>query len=533
MLRRSFVFLTCLLIGCGSETIPHEDPKPDAGAPDASPDAPVDAGGWTDTPITPRYQALADAIETERASHGNTGVAVLVMEKGKIAFARGFGNKDPDTDDPVHATTLFRIGSATKMLTATAALQQVAAKKVALEDKVTELIPGFSIGGVGEDQLSFFHLLSHSSGINDLTPIYGKGPQLEDAWLAKYTTGGFKTAGYFQSPPGSMYNYANPNFALAGLIAERTTGNIYRQTVQDNVFNPLGMKRTFFLGADVAADGDFASADTVNLDTGKPEKVGAPGYDQAWMRPAGFAWSSVLDLAVFLQFLLDGNPAVLPDEQRKAMQTAQVSTKLIGDHLGYGFGLFVQDATLLGSPSQLYPLHVVSHTGAIPGYSASFSLIPEQGFALITLANTDDAYFEDSFEVAVDTLTELPAPILARPHQARHQPVRQVRRRVQRPLGHRHDEAHQHERDAHRRGAGSRRRRLQVRQGADPHAQGQLRHHHRRRHLRPDLHLRRQRRGRVRPGALLRGQEEGASRPQGPSSPPARQPAPDPPHHRA
>ncbi|APR79367.1 Phage peptidoglycan binding peptidase [Minicystis rosea] len=413
MLRRSFVFLTCLLIGCSSEPSPNnEDPEKDAGVADAPTDAPTDPKTIEDTPITPRYQALVDSIEKERAQHGNPGVAALVLENGKITFARGFGSRDPDKDDPVHATTLFRIGSVTKMLTTTAVLKEVAAKKIALEDKVTTLIPGFNIGGEpGEDSLTLFNLLSHSSGINDLTLLYGENGQLQDTWLAKFTTGGFKTQGYFMAPPGRMYNYANPNFALAGLVAERSSGTIYRTTMQNSVFDPLGMTRTFFLGTDVEADGDYASANTINLETNKPEKVGPTSYDEAWSRPAGFAWSSVRDLAVFLQFLMNGNPQVLPDELRLAMQSPQMSTKLLNDHNSYGFGLTVADAELLGSPSQLYPMKVVSHAGSIPGYSANFAMRPDLGFAFITLSNTDDAYFQDSYEVALKTLTDLPASV--------------------------------------------------------------------------------------------------------------------------
>jgi CubicO group peptidase (beta-lactamase class C family) len=101
----------------------------------ASPDAAAMPEG--DLPIEPRFQALADRIDAERVELGAPGVAVLVMENGTITFAHGFGLKNPDAPDEVDAGTLFRIGSVTKVLTATALLEFVASGQVGLDDPVT------------------------------------------------------------------------------------------------------------------------------------------------------------------------------------------------------------------------------------------------------------------------------------------------------------------------------------------------------------------------------------------------------------
>ncbi len=71
--------------------------------------------------------------------------------------------------------------------------------------------------------------------------------------------------------------------------------------MQQNVFDPIGMQRTFFLGQEVEADGDYAWGRTVDwaAGTGEPAVAGPRSSDNAWGRPAGFAWSSVIDLAKF------------------------------------------------------------------------------------------------------------------------------------------------------------------------------------------------------------------------------------------
>ena len=85
----------------------------------------------SDATIPQRFQAFAQAVEQERVALGAPGLAVAVVEKGEMTFAHGFGRKDPTRPDPVLPTTLFRIGSCTKMLTAIALLQEVQRAKSA------------------------------------------------------------------------------------------------------------------------------------------------------------------------------------------------------------------------------------------------------------------------------------------------------------------------------------------------------------------------------------------------------------------
>jgi CubicO group peptidase (beta-lactamase class C family) len=60
------------------------------------------------------------------------------------------------------------------------------------------------------------------------------------------------------APPGSFWNYSNPNFSLAGLIAERASGLEYHQYMEDRVFGPAGMTSATLLPSDVLAYGDYA-----------------------------------------------------------------------------------------------------------------------------------------------------------------------------------------------------------------------------------------------------------------------------------
>lgn len=374
-----------------------------------------------DGPVPARFQPLATAVEAERVSLGAPGVAVAVVEKGRVTFAHGFGSKDPTAVDPVHATTLFRIGSNTKMLTAIALLQTVQAGHLDLDRPITDKLPGFHLTltptPVGE--ITTRQLLTHASGLHDYLELDAPADERTDAALAGFLGGRFGGIGYVQSPPGAFYAYANPGYMLAGLLAETVTGTPYRQLMHDRVLVPLGMARTFFLPSEVIADGDYANGKTcAATDDGCASGGFGPvvhpdSYDNPWARPAGYAWSSVLDLAKAAAFLVHGDARILRDDLWQAMTSAQVPMPESGGQTSYGFGVEVAPGILLappGRPVSYYKLKFLTHDGALAGYSANLSCLPEQDFCFVTLANGDDADFIGSLVTAISTLVDLPAP---------------------------------------------------------------------------------------------------------------------------
>ena len=368
-----------------------------------------------------RFQVLADTIESERQTLGVPGVAAAVIENGKVTFARGFGTRDPNGNAPVKPSTLFRIGSCTKALTAIAVLQQVQQGKVSLDAPLVSYVPDFHLDGGSPSWTSSItvrQLLDHTSGISDYLEVNAPPAERDDGALERFLTGRFAGVGYLQYPPGAFYAYSNSNYMLAGLVAERTSGVPYRDLMRGSVLRPLGMERTFFTPAEVLADGDYAIGRTCSTGSpgaacSSPATVAPDAYDNPWGRPAGYAWSSVLDLARLAAFLVHGADDVVTSDLRNAMLTSQVNTHLDGDIVGYGFGMTVGQGFLLGSPAMFYRAKTLSHDGAIPGFTASIACAPDLDFCFITLANGDGAAFSRSLVTALGTLTHLPPPSAA------------------------------------------------------------------------------------------------------------------------
>jgi CubicO group peptidase (beta-lactamase class C family) len=362
--------------------------------------------------IPPRFEPLVEAMENALDATGAPGAAVAVVEGGEVTFAQGFGTKHPDGGDPVEASTLFRIASLTKMLTATAILDLVEGGSVALDTPITDYLPAFSfaLDATWAPGITVRHLLTHQSGVVDYleinSPVY-----TDDDALASYMNGQFGEIGYLMTPPGRMYNYTNPGYMLAGLIIEEMSGMYYRQYMDANLFDRLGMTRTYFIPDQVLDDGDFAYGETIDAVTGQSTTIAPDTYDNGWGRPAGYAFSSVLDLAEFIRFLSLGNTTVLGNELLQAMMSPQVDTEMLLDLVHYGYGLTVQEGGWYGaSNDNFYSMRLVLHNGAIPGFSSLLYYVPQLDLGMVTLASGNGVYFDEAFLVALETLGELPQP---------------------------------------------------------------------------------------------------------------------------
>lgn len=374
------------------------------GGKDAGPETLYDVSSAPD-----RYRAVAEQFAKEALASGAPGAALGIIEDGKLVYAVGVGKKDPRGATRTGADTLFRIGSCTKMMTALAALQEVQAGRLGLDDAVVSRVPGFHLKADDVSGITLRQLLEHTSGLADYLEVDASAAERTDAALAGFFSGRYADLGYLSSPPGRFYNYSNPGYMLAGLAAETTSGLPYRQLLEERVFAPLGMTRTFLLPADVLADGDFAVART---GTGLAASYVEPGaYDNGWARPAGYAWSSLADLARLAGFVMDGAPGVLSPQLHTLMTSPDLDTQELLDLVHYGYGL--QELDGFGLSSGWYGVKVLAHDGSIPGFSASMFMLPTLRFGVVTLASGDGVSFGGTLAAALGALPALPAPTTA------------------------------------------------------------------------------------------------------------------------
>lgn len=311
------------------------------------------------------------------------GAAVAVLLDGAMLHERGYGVRRRGGSAPVTPDTIFRIGSVTKMMTAAAVLQLVEAGAVRLDAPVTDYIPELAISGRWPaSAITVRHLLTHASGWPDRFP--NLGPAGEDAlsrWPA--SQGGIA----LHAPPGAFWNYSNPNYILAGLVAERASGVRYRTLMEQSLWAPAGMSSTTFDPAQAMAGGNYASGTAWNVSTAEWVTL-EPDEVESWQGgPAGWAMSTVGDLVAWAEVLMQGGAPVLDPASAEAMQGAQQWCHFSPSTF-YGYGVL---------RDRYHGLDVLFHDGSVIGWGATLLWVPEERFAVAVLSNTATPMAEAAF----------------------------------------------------------------------------------------------------------------------------------------
>jgi len=359
------------------------------------------------------FEPLVEQILTDLAASEAPGVSVAVMLEGEVAWAGAYGSAHPSQQVEVTADTLFQIGSTTKMLTAIAVLKRVEAGQAQLDDPLGVHLPDFDLRfdpGAGGD-ITLRHLLTHSSGLYDWID-WGGSPN-DDA-LYEWVHGDFSRDSWLMNDPGAFWNYSNPNFVLAGLVAEELGGAPYVDQLTADVLDPLGMDRTFSRLSQVEADGDYALGTGIVLGEGYSYSVGDVLLesipDPASARPAGSStWSTPTQMLQVASLLMGDRPDVLDESLRTQMVSPQLATLDRPDAEHYGYGVFVRGgAQLLDG---YYPVSMLEHGGNTLSYTSDFYVLPDHGFAISILSSGEATDFSSSVAVAMETLVDLGEPV--------------------------------------------------------------------------------------------------------------------------
>ena len=352
---------------------------------------------WRDNDVP---ATIAEAFAAEREQLGAPGVAYAILVDGEIRYAGAVGKRYRGGLRAMRPDTVLRGGSTLKMQTAALLMALEGDGTLDRSDSVATWLPELRPTADPDllQRVTLRDLLTHQGGFADFTPI--DGPAGEGS-LSDFAHDVWATETRQLVEPGTFYNYSNPNYALAGLVAEVAGGAPYTEQMQERVWGPLCMKRTWFSADAVEEDGDWAAGRT--LSDGELIRIEPDSYDHGFARPAGFAWTTAPDLLRFAHLLLEGEPGVMPRAQSSAIGSAQVDTHLYPEGLAsYGFGIEVFERYTGLEGWREGPF--LQHGGDIPGYAADLFVHPPSGVAVAVLANGDGAHFTASALHAIEVL---------------------------------------------------------------------------------------------------------------------------------
>jgi CubicO group peptidase (beta-lactamase class C family) len=200
--------------------------------------------GFSGERLRDAHETLVEAVRS-RVFPG--GVAV-VGRGGKVVSERAFGHLGydaPPPASPATVETIYDLASLTKIVvTATLAMILHDRGKLKLGDRVREYLPEFV--GSGKEAVKVSDLLSHSSGILWWKDLYRFAPT--DVSIAEVKNWYVKAICLLplDYPPRTKSVYSDLGTILMGEILERVAGRTLDELTQEQILEPLGMRRTWF-----------------------------------------------------------------------------------------------------------------------------------------------------------------------------------------------------------------------------------------------------------------------------------------------
>ena len=301
---------------------------------------------------------LDSLMEYYNIEYGFNGSALIAM-KGKTLVNKGYGYKDISSETRNSPSSIYRMASITKEFTSEVILQLAMAKKIGLQDKLTQYFPGYPNG----DKITIENLLTHTSGIHDFTG--------DSTWLLHITEPISKNAfiGLFRDKPqefepGSKFEYSNSNYVLLGYIIEKVTGKKYEQVVRENILIPCHMTHSGFDYTHLNDKNKTTGYESIQANYNDP----APVADSTLLFAAGGLYSTTGDMYKWYEAIK--NYKLLPKEwQDKAFVIFKS---------GYGYGWMV---------GKTHNKLRLGHTGGIPGYYTYQMHINEDDLCILLFQN--------------------------------------------------------------------------------------------------------------------------------------------------
>jgi CubicO group peptidase (beta-lactamase class C family) len=308
--------------------------------------------------------------------HHIAGATVSVVKDGALLFAKGYGTSDVKKQRPVSGdSTLFRVGSISKLFTWTAVMQLVEQGKLDLKTDINKYLD-FKIPDTYPQPITLTDVMTHTPGFEEdprdlftedsshITPM--------SKWLPAHMPKRVR-------PPGTYSAYSNWATATAGYIVERVSGMPFDDYVDKNILEPLGMTQT-------TTRQPLPTKYASNMSQGYQWKNGI--YDPhkweivtgAW--PAGSVSATATDMAKFMIAHL--NDGEYNGKRILSAATAEkMHTRVFGHDPrlnGFAYGFYEKSS---------HGLRIIGHGGDTQWFHSDLALIPSEKVGVFVSYNTN------------------------------------------------------------------------------------------------------------------------------------------------
>lgn len=325
------------------------------------------------------------------------GLSVSVVKKNKIIYTHSFGLKDSANNTPLTNDCLFRIASISKSFSATSIMQLAEARKLSLDDDISNLI-GFKIRNpkFPETVITLRMVMSHRSSLNDSQGYFTLdviNPDKNPDWEKCYN----------DYQPGTDYMYCNLNYNMVGTIIEKKSGERFDQYVRHHILDPLGLYGGYCV--DSLDSSRFATI--YEYDDSLKKFIASPGayaprreeinnyvmgYSTPIFSPTGGMKISAHDLAQYMiMHMKKGRHKGKRIISKKSAQQMQMP---VDEKEEYGLAISTTDKLIPGKTMK-------GHTGSAYGLYSAMFFHPKEKFGIVVISNGCNPAYSNGFNAVI------------------------------------------------------------------------------------------------------------------------------------
>jgi len=312
---------------------------------------------------------LFDNYLTEYVTNKNVpSISAGVYKDGKITWLGVKGSVDLEDKDPAMISSVYRIASITKPITAVAIMQLYEKGLIDLDKEIQAYVPYFPSK---KWKITVRNLLNHTSGIRGY-----KDDEFHNKKFFAATTEAIKVFAYdsLNFEPGTKYEYTSLGYSLLAAVVENMAKMTFENYLIKNIFTPAGMKNTM-----VDRQKEVVPNRVKGYEKDFERKfVNAPLADLSIKVAGGGLISNSEDLLLFSKALLQGK--LIKPATFNLMCTQSKLNNGSKLYYGLGFALSFENDSLKS----------ISHTGGGTGFSTMLLIYPKLNLATIHLINISD-----------------------------------------------------------------------------------------------------------------------------------------------
>jgi beta-lactamase class C len=345
-------------------------------------------------------EAMAQRLVVEK---NLPGMAMAIVQNGRVLSAKGYGLTDVSTGQPVAPNTVFRLASLSKGFAGTLSGQLVEQGALNWDNPIINQLPAFKLADYASGpRVTARDVLSHRVGLRDHAFDNALGEDQPYALLAERLSDAPMTCS-----PGDCYGYQNVAFSLISDLTFAATGDFYTQQVEKRIFSPLGMTN-----ASYGLDGLMSSKSWARPHVRSKGAWTAVMPNENYYRvpPAAGVNASIQDMAQWLNAQLGHRHDVLSKDVLNEIHTPQVATpgeiRSSGwrserlNNAYYGLGWRVMDYS---------GRTLIFHGGAVRGFRGLIGFLPDQDIGIVVLWNSEASSPSGLMPTFFDTALGLPS----------------------------------------------------------------------------------------------------------------------------